>query len=105
MNNFRKRGKTGSESGYNRDNVSFSYDLIPLFNTGRTALRIHPDGNNEGTLGCVGLSGNAPILNEFKNVLNEVLKNQLSIPTNINIINNPNNDGRKNKINIKNIHE
>lgn len=31
----------------------FSYNLNPQFNTGRYDLRVHPDGNNVGTLGCI----------------------------------------------------
>ena len=97
VDNYRARGKTGSESGFNKDGVSFTYDLNPEFDTGRTLLRIHPDGNKEGTLGCIGLSGNAATLTNFKNLLNGVLKGQISIPTTISITNNPNNDGRSNK--------
>ncbi len=29
--------------------------LVPTFQTDRTGLGIHPDGNVEGTLGCIGL--------------------------------------------------
>jgi hypothetical protein len=39
-----------------RDGVGFSVDLDPLFPTTRTLLRIHPDGNVPGTLGCVGIN-------------------------------------------------
>lgn len=58
---------------------------------------IHPDGNNEGTRGCIGLSGNGSILNSFKNILNGALKAQLSIPVTISITNNPNNNGSERK--------
>jgi len=94
---YRSRGKTGSESGYYKDGVSFTYNLNPMFSTGRTDLRVHPDGNNEGTLGCVGLSGNGKILREFRDRLNAILRHTTSIPTSINIIGNPNNNGRTNK--------
>ncbi len=39
-----------------RDGVGFSVDLNPLFPTNRTLLRIHPDGNVPGTLGCIGIT-------------------------------------------------
>ena len=39
-----------------RDGVGFSVDLNPLFHTDRTLLRIHPDGNVSGTLGCIGIT-------------------------------------------------
>ncbi len=78
----------------NRDGVGFSYNLNPQFNTGRNLLRIHPDGNNEGTLGCIGLSGNSEELNNFRSTLNGCLNDdRTSLPVNINITNNPNNNG------------
>lgn len=30
--------------------------LVPSFETHRTGLGIHPDGNVEGTLGCIGIT-------------------------------------------------
>lgn len=50
--NFRTRTKTAMV----RDGVGFSVDLDPLFPTNRTLLRIHPDGNVPGTLGCIGIT-------------------------------------------------
>ena len=50
--NLRKR----TESPMVRDGVGFSVDLDPLFPTNRTLLRIHPDGNVPGTLGCIGIT-------------------------------------------------
>jgi hypothetical protein len=38
-----------------RHDVGFSVNLTPNFQTHRTLLRIHPDGNVYGTLGCIGL--------------------------------------------------
>ena len=34
----------------------WSLDLTPNFETDRTLLRIHPDGNITGTLGCIGVN-------------------------------------------------
>src|SRR5690606_3274183 len=91
--------------GMNRDGVGFSYNLNPQFSTGRSLLRIHPDGNNEGTLGCIGLSGNAQGLTDFRNTLNGYLNNgRTSLPVNINITNNPNNNGRSGR-RIPNVNE
>jgi len=39
--------------------------LIPLFETERTGLGIHPDGNVPGTLGCIGIKGDTSILYDF----------------------------------------
>jgi hypothetical protein len=39
-----------------RGGVGFSVDLVPLFPTSRSLLRIHPDGNVPGTQGCVGIT-------------------------------------------------
>jgi RHS repeat-associated protein len=105
VNNYRDRSSSGSyNKGMNKDGVGFSLDLNPQFKTGRTELRIHPDGNNEGTLGCIGLSGNSMILKDFVNLLKSILQVQPTIPTNINIINNPNNDGRD-KEKLPNVNE
>lgn len=105
VNNYQDRSKSGwYNKGMNRDGVGFSYNLNPQFKTGRSLLRIHPDGNNEGTLGCIGLSGNAKDLNEFTETLNNYLKNQSSIRVKINIFNNPNNNGKNGK-KIPNVNE
>jgi RHS repeat-associated protein len=37
-------------------NGGWSLDLTPDFQTDRTLLRIHPDGNKPGTLGCIGVN-------------------------------------------------
>ncbi len=49
----------------NKDGVGFSFNLNPQFSTNRSLLRIHPDGNNEGTKGCIGLSGDVAQLSAF----------------------------------------
>lgn len=95
VNNYQDRSPTGwYNRGMNRDGVGFSYNLNPEFSTGRSLLRMHPDGNNEGTLGCIGLSGNGATLNQFVNTMNHYLEGRTSLPVNINIQNNPNNNGR-----------
>ncbi len=105
VNNYQDRSPRGwYNSGMNKDGVGFSYNLNPEFNTGRTALRIHPDGNNEGTLGCIGLSGNKNHLKSFVKSVNNSLLRYQSISLNINIKNNPNNNGR-NKTKIPNVRE
>jgi|GEM_PF-864264 len=87
VDTYRDRSPSGSfNRGMNRDNVGFSFNLNPEFTTGRTDLRIHPDGNNEGTLGCIGLGGNANDLTSFRDKLNGYLQRQSSVPLNINII-------------------
>lgn len=83
--------------GMNRDSVGFSFNLNPQFKTNRSELRIHPDGNNEGTLGCIGLSGSRDVLIQFRDKLRKYLKIQKDIPTKIYIMNNPNNANFKNK--------
>jgi hypothetical protein len=90
--------------GMNRDGIGFSLNLNPQFSTGRTDLRIHPDGNNEGTLGCIGVLGNAATLTRIATNLNMVLRQQKSINTTINITGNPNNNGRSGK-KIPNVNE
>ena len=84
------------------DEIGFSFNLDPQFKTNRSLLRIHPDGNNEGTLGCIGLSGDKNDLIRFRDKLRGYLKLQKGIPTKIYIMNNPNNAnwGRKKTPNI-----
>ena len=43
------------KDAYTLFNVGWFASLTPLFQTERTALGIHPDGNVPGTLGCIGL--------------------------------------------------
>jgi len=64
-----------------RDGVGFSVDIGPDPFLGRSLLRIHPDGNrngnwwlNDGTAGCIGLTGNAAELNEFYNMMSNYLE-------------------------------
>jgi len=38
-----------------REGFGWSLNLQPLFQTGRTLLRIHPDGNTPGSLGCIAV--------------------------------------------------
>jgi hypothetical protein len=95
VSNFQDRSPDGwYNKGMNSDGVGFSFNLNPQFSTGRDLLRIHPDGNNEGTLGCIGLSGDATQLNAFSTAVQGLLQNNTSIPATINITNNPNNNGR-----------
>ncbi len=51
--NFRYR----TEDAMKLNGVGFSVDLEPMFPTGRTNLRIHPDGGKPGTEGCIGILG------------------------------------------------
>lgn len=96
VDNYYNRGPKGwYNEAMNLDGIGFSYSLNPQFSTGRTLLRIHPDGNKEGTLGCVGLSGSRIVLTNFRDNLNNMLKTGGPVPTTINIKNNPNNNGRK----------
>jgi RHS repeat-associated protein len=97
LSGYQDRSPTGwFNAGMNRDGVGFSYNLNPNFSTGRTDLRFHPDGNNEGTKGCIGLSGDANQLNSFKGRMNKILGSINSISVDINILDNPNNNGRRN---------
>jgi len=80
---------------YTDEGVAFTIDLDPTFNTGRTLLRIHPDGNTAGTAGCVGLSNcSANALSTFNNNMRTFTGAYNNIQLNVNIQNNPNNDGR-----------
>ena len=58
-----------------RNDVGFSVDLEPQFQTTRTLLRIHPDGGVNGTLGCIGIQENATRLNSFYNIMSSYFGN------------------------------
>ena len=53
-NNLRKR--KDNKAMICPNGSGWSLDLNPTFNTDRTLLRIHPDGNVPGTEGCIGPS-------------------------------------------------
>jgi RHS repeat-associated protein len=105
LDSYQDRGPKGwYNKGMTNDGVGFSYNLNPTFSTGRTLLRMHPDGNKEGTLGCIGVSGGASTLLGLSTNINWVLRRQTSIPTVISITGNPNNNGRSGK-KIPNVNE
>ena len=85
-------------SGYVRDKVGFKFDLNPQFDTKRTELQIHPDGNGPGTtvgtLGCIGLQGTGAQCKEFNNLLIKSINSYGALNMNINITGNPNNQGK-----------
>jgi hypothetical protein len=54
---FLKKVK-GKTEPYAKEGNPWVAPLIPQFDTERTGLLIHPDGNKEGTRGCIGISEN-----------------------------------------------
>ena len=46
----------GETEAYTGKEFAWVARLEPQFETDRTGLLIHPDGNKEGTLGCIGIS-------------------------------------------------
>jgi len=65
LSDFRFRGEDEAQGGYYAHGIGFTVDITPDPQYGRGALRIHPDGNVPGTLGCIGLTGNGADLNQF----------------------------------------
>ncbi|MBW8523546.1 RHS repeat-associated core domain-containing protein [Chryseobacterium chendengshani] len=95
VDSYQDRGPKGWYiKGMNRDGIGFSYNLNPQFDTGRSLLRIHADGNKEGTRGCIGMSGDKIVLTTSTNTRNRMMKTGGPVSANINIKNNPNNNGR-----------
>ena len=82
-----------AESGFTKNRVGFSFNLNPLFETKRKYLRIHPDGNSPGTLGCVGLNASEKDLNTFFIVVSSGIAHYGDIRMTIDIQGNPNNSG------------
>lgn len=66
VSNLRNRNTAGMV----RDGVGFSADLTDKYDSRvggtRTALRIHPDGGSAGTMGCIGIKGDAATLRRFQ---------------------------------------
>jgi hypothetical protein len=63
--------------GMTLNGVSFSFNLDPAAATDvydRSALRIHPDQDGDGTHGCVGLEGDAGELRHAAEVLSSLLE-------------------------------
>lgn len=71
LSNFRDR----SLSSMTRNGVGFSIDITPDPRFGRSLLRIHPDGiQYQGTLGCIGLTGDCNELSDFSNRIRDYLR-------------------------------
>jgi hypothetical protein len=90
VNNARLRD---DNPGMIKNNYGFSMDLIPNFETCRDAMRIHPDGNKPGTLGCIGLLGTVSQLKIFFSTISSYLNYHTNIDLSIDLKNNPNNNG------------
>ena len=102
VDTYRNRRKDKDYNpGMNILGVGFSFNLNPQFKTERSLLRIHPDGNNKGTLGCIGVTGTQEELLEFEETMKNLLKQKKSIQATINIENNPNNSKPPKKITVK----
>ena len=102
VDTYRNRRKDKDYNpGMNIHGVGFSFNLNPQFKTERSLLRIHPDGNSKGTLGCIGVTGTQKELLEFEEIMKNLLKHEKSIHATINIKNNPNNSKPPKKITVK----
>jgi hypothetical protein len=76
----RLRKRNDSKAMMCEDGQGWSLDLDPTFRTERDLLRIHPDGNVPGTLGCI-----APACGKNQRTVYEALReyfegNSSSIP-------------------------
>ena len=89
-NNFRLRTIPSMVKKGKDFSIGFSIDLIPKFKTGRSKLRIHPDGPPPGTEGCIGLTGGKAALESFIRNVKPIYDKGLSIDVKVNINNNPN---------------
>jgi len=49
--------------------------LTPQFETDRTKLLIHPDGNKNGTRGCIGISKKEDDVEVYSSII-DLLKNK-----------------------------
>ena len=53
---YRMEPIKGETEAYTGKEFPWVAKLKPQFETDRTGLLIHPDGNKEGTMGCIGIS-------------------------------------------------
>ena len=65
----------GKTEAYTGKGFPWVAKLIPQFETDRTGLLIHPDGNTEGTQGCIGISQKENDI-EVYNVITKLLQNK-----------------------------
>jgi RHS repeat-associated protein len=100
VHTLQNRGKDGwYNEGMTKEGVGFSLNVDPQFKTGRSLIRIHPDGGKfAGTQGCVGLTCGKEGLVQFRDLMKSALSVQAKVPLNINIIGNPNNNGFGKKV-------
>ncbi|MDO8997533.1 MAG: RHS repeat-associated core domain-containing protein [Sediminibacterium sp.] len=100
VNTLLDRGPDGwYNEGMTKDGVGFSLNVNPQFKTGRSLLRIHPDGGKFfGTQGCIGLTCGKEDLLKFKGIMQKGLSIQKAIALTVNILNNPNNNGYGKKV-------
>jgi YD repeat-containing protein len=62
--------------GMVRQGFGFSFNLEPKFPTNRSLIRIHPDGNNPGTQGCIGVMGTRSELEKMYRLLSELVRKE-----------------------------
>lgn len=62
--------------GMVREGFGFSFNLEPKFPTNRSLIRIHPDGNNPGTEGCIGVIGTRSELEKMYRLLSELVRKE-----------------------------
>ena len=78
-----------------KEQVGFSIDLSPTFQTNRTLLRIHPDGGFPGTEGCIGLIESKSRLMEFKELMSLYYNQHSKISLTVEISGNENHSTQK----------
>ena len=78
-----------------KEQVGFSIDLSPTFQTNRTLLRIHPDGGLPGTEGCIGLIESESRLMEFKELMSLYYNQHSKISLTVEISGNENHSTQK----------
>ncbi len=76
--------------GMVRDGVGYSFALNnaydPRVGGTRTALRIHPDGGSAGTMGCIGIVGDAATQRQFRaDMMAEIQRNGGSYTLNVGV--------------------
>jgi len=70
-----KVAKMPNPKPYQTDGYGFAFPMTPLFETNRTGIWMHPDGNIPGSLGCIVWTQSKT----FNEILYELVKTAISI--------------------------
>lgn len=75
--------KMSNPKPYQTDGYGFAFPMTPLFETNRTGIWMHPDGNIPGSLGCVVWTEDKKFNENLYELVKVALSIQGTIPVNV----------------------